>query len=58
MLAIVLFKRKENCKSPSNINKDYVYVEIKACGLTEATFSDIALPDSESFINRGAKLPS
>lgn len=35
-----------------------MYTEIKAYGLTEATFSDITLPGSESFINHGAKLPS
>jgi len=33
-----------------------MYTEIKAYGLTKATFSDITLPGSESFINRGAKL--
>lgn len=50
--------REEKIANQFNINKDRVYTEIKAYGLTEATLSDITLLGSESFINRGTKLPS
>lgn len=48
-------KRKEDCADPATINKYRMDTEIKAYGL--ATFADITLPGSESFINCGAKLP-
>lgn len=50
--------REEKIADQFNINKDSVYTEIKAYGLTEATLSDITLLGSESFINRDTKLPS
>lgn len=46
--------REEKIADPSNINKDRMYTEIKAYGLTEATFTGHCI----TFINRGAKLPS
>lgn len=56
-ITLALFQREKKIANSSNINKYHTDTEIKAYSLVEATFADITLSGSESFINCSTKLP-